>query len=55
MRQTNIELIDAVMPGVPIRDGHGDHQSMISSEKAARLLNWVPKYSWRDVLGEDCK
>ena len=52
MCQTNPELIDAVMPGVPIRDDHRDHQSMISSSKAARLLNWEPEYSWRDVLGK---
>jgi len=50
MRQSNRELIDAVFPGLEIDSGLGDHESMISSKKAGRLLGWEPQYNWRRVL-----
>ena len=55
MRQSNKELIDAVFPGVPITPGTGDHQSMLSTRKAERMLGWKPEYSWRDMPGYDRK
>ena len=53
MRQSNRELLDAVMPEVPMEDGLGDHQSMLNCDKAARLLGWRPRHSWRDILKSD--
>jgi len=51
MKQTNRELMEAVFPGVPITAHTSDHESLLSTKKAARLLGWEPEYSWRTVLG----
>ncbi len=51
MSRSNRELIDAVFPGVPIDEGMGDHETMISIGKAEKLLSWKPEYSWRRVPG----
>lgn len=47
------ELIEAVFPGLQILPGTGEHESMLSSAKAERLLGWRPRWSWRDVLGKE--
>ena len=51
MRQTNAELIAAVYPGCVLREGTGPHETLISIDKARRLLGYEPQYSWRSVLG----
>ena len=53
MRQTNRVLIDSAFPGLPILPGSGEHESMLCSAKAKRLLGWTPRWSWRDVLQEN--
>jgi len=50
MSQQNKELMDTVFPGVPIKAGTGDYESLISSNKARDLLGWRPRYSWRDIV-----
>lgn len=50
MTQSNQELIDAVFPGVPLSPELGAHETMISIEKARRLLGYKPAYSWRTIL-----
>ncbi len=42
------ELLSAVYPDVPLADGHGEFASLLSSDKAARVLGFQPRYSWRD-------
>ncbi len=49
MDLTNKELMDAVFPGVEIKPGTGDHESLLSIEKAKTKLGYQPKYSWRNV------
>jgi nucleoside-diphosphate-sugar epimerase len=48
MNRPNREFIAAVYPGVPLRDGIGDFDTLLSIDKARRLLGYAPKHSWRD-------
>ncbi len=50
MKKTNRELMAEVFPGVPITDGTGDFDTLLSIEKARRMLGYVPKYSWRQYV-----
>ena len=50
MKQTNEELI-AAFPGCTLRPGTGPHDSLISIEKARRLIGYNPQWTWRRVLG----
>ncbi|MEP7292954.1 MAG: NAD(P)-dependent oxidoreductase [Chloroflexota bacterium] len=47
MNRTNRSLMSEVFPGVPLRDGIGDHAALLSVEKAHRMLGYTPEYSWR--------
>jgi len=42
------DLMAAVFPGVPLRDGIGGFDTLLSIDKARRLLGYAPKHSWRD-------
>ncbi len=50
MPQPNRELMAAVFPTVPLREGTGDYETLLSIEKARRVLGYTPQYSWRDHL-----
>lgn len=50
MDLTNKQLVEAVFPGVPLAPGTGEHESLLSIEKARRLLGYEPLYSWRDQV-----
>jgi len=39
-----------VYPSVPIRPGTGDHDTLLSIDKARRLLGYSPEYSWRGAV-----
>lgn len=47
MRRPNAELLAAVFPDVPLRRPLGPHESLLSIEKARRLLGFEPRYGWR--------
>ncbi|HTK11666.1 MAG TPA: NAD(P)-dependent oxidoreductase [Ktedonobacteraceae bacterium] len=49
MKQTNSELMAAVFPGVPLREGTGDFETLLSIKKARKLLGYEPQYSWRQL------
>jgi nucleoside-diphosphate-sugar epimerase len=51
MQRPNRELLAEVFPGVPLRDGTGDFDSLLAIGKARKLLGYAPKYSWRDHVG----
>ncbi len=47
MRQSNQELMAKVFPGVPLRaEGHGT-VTLLSIEKARRMLGYAPAWTWR--------
>jgi nucleoside-diphosphate-sugar epimerase len=50
MKRPNRELLDEYFPDLPLREGMGDHDSLLSIGKARRLLGYEPAFSWRDRL-----
>ncbi|MGK9165095.1 NAD(P)-dependent oxidoreductase [Inquilinus limosus] len=48
MNQPNDALLDAVYPGVPRKRPFGPNETLLSIEKARRVLGYEPRYSWRD-------
>ena len=49
MTRSSTELAAAVFPGVPIRKALGQHETLVSIEKARRILGYEPAHSWRDA------
>lgn len=50
MSRTNAELIAEVFPGVEVRGELGEHDTLLSIDKARRLLGFEPQHSWRDEI-----
>lgn len=48
MTAPNDALLDDVFPDVPRRDGIGEHTTLLSIDKARRVLGYSPEHSWRD-------
>jgi nucleoside-diphosphate-sugar epimerase len=51
MSRPNSELVAEVFPGVELRDGVGDNETLLSIDKARRMLGYSPQHSWRDASG----
>jgi nucleoside-diphosphate-sugar epimerase len=52
MRRPNAELLDEVFPGVPRKRPVAPNETLLSIDKARRVLGYAPRYSWRDAAGE---
>lgn len=48
MERANAELLAEVFPQTPVRGEIGEHDTLLSIEKARRMLGYEPKHSWRD-------
>ena len=48
MTRPSRELMADVYPHVPYTPSGGEHDSLLSSEKARRVLGYTPEHSWRD-------
>lgn len=48
MSLSNEELLAAEFPTVSARRATGAHETLLSIDKARRLLGYSPRYSWRD-------
>lgn len=48
MSRTSAELMAEVYPGVEVRHELGDHETLLSIDKARRVLGYEPEHSWRD-------
>jgi UDP-glucose 4-epimerase len=48
MSRSSAELAAEVFPGVPVRKELGRHETMLSIDKARRVLGYEPVHSWRD-------
>jgi UDP-glucose 4-epimerase len=48
MSRPNAELVAEVFPGVPTKGELGVHDTMLSIDKARRILGYDPQHSWRD-------
>jgi UDP-glucose 4-epimerase len=51
MTRSNAELVSAVFPDVPTAGELGEHDTLLSIQKARRLLGYAPRHSWRDHVG----
>jgi nucleoside-diphosphate-sugar epimerase len=45
------ELLAAEFPGVPVTRALGPNETLLSIDKARRVLGYRPQHSWRDELG----
>jgi nucleoside-diphosphate-sugar epimerase len=50
MTRPSADLMREVYPGVELRDGVGEFDTLLSIEKARRVLGYEPAYSWRSAL-----
>jgi hypothetical protein len=41
-------LLERFFPDVPVTEGTGGHDTLVSHPKATRELGWVPRHSWRE-------
>ncbi|HEY4226129.1 MAG TPA: NAD(P)-dependent oxidoreductase [Pseudolysinimonas sp.] len=48
MSRSSASLAAEVFPGVPITKELGDHETLLSIDKARRVLGYEPAHSWRD-------
>lgn len=46
----NEELVKQFYPGATLKAGTGAYATLVSNDKAKRLIGYEPKHSWRDVL-----
>ncbi|MEV7660181.1 NAD(P)-dependent oxidoreductase [Paenarthrobacter sp. NPDC089316] len=49
MSRSSAELAAEVFPGVEVLKELGEHETMLSIDKARRLLGFEPKHTWRTV------
>jgi len=47
MTTPSAELMATVFPSVPVRKALGEHETLLSIEKARRVLGYEPAFSWR--------
>ena len=47
MKATNHELMAKSFPGVPLAASTGEHDTLLSIDKARRLLGYKPQHTWR--------
>ena len=48
MDRSDQELLAEVFPSVPVRKELGRNETLLSLEKARRLLGYQPEHSWRN-------
>jgi nucleoside-diphosphate-sugar epimerase len=50
MEASNDDLLEQVFPGVPRKRGFAANETLMSIDKARRLLGYEPQYSWRSAV-----
>jgi UDP-glucose 4-epimerase len=48
MSRSSAELAAEVYPGVPVTRELGEHETLLSIDKARRVLGYAPEHRWRD-------
>jgi nucleoside-diphosphate-sugar epimerase len=51
MSRSSADLMAEVFPGVRVRGDLGQHETLLSIDKARRVLGYDPQHSWRDERG----
>ena len=49
MSRSSASLAAEVFPGVPVTKHLGEHETLLSIDKARRLLGYEPRFGWREV------
>jgi nucleoside-diphosphate-sugar epimerase len=49
MSRPNAELVAEVFPDVPVRGELGEHDTLLSIDKARRVLGYDPQHTWREA------
>ena len=49
MSRSNDALLAEVFPDVPLSRPVGPHETLLSIDKARRVLGYEPRHSWRDT------
>jgi nucleoside-diphosphate-sugar epimerase len=52
MKQSSRALMAKSFPGVPVRGELGEFETLLSIDKARRVLGYRPRQSWRGSIGE---
>jgi len=52
MNRPSRDLMTEVYPSVPYRPTPGDFDTLLSVEKARKLLGYEPRWSWRDHIAD---
>ena len=52
MSRPTAELAAEVFPGVPVTRELGTHETLLSCDKARRVLGYRPAHTWRDEIGD---
>jgi nucleoside-diphosphate-sugar epimerase len=50
MRRPSRELMAEVFPGVPVSESLAEHGTLLSIDKARRLLGYAPAFTWRELF-----
>jgi nucleoside-diphosphate-sugar epimerase len=51
MSRPNAELLDEVFPGIAVKREFGPNETLLSIDKARRVLGYEPEHSWRTEIG----
>ena len=52
MSRSSASLMAEVYPGVEVRKELGEHETLLSIDKARRVLGYEPQHSWRDHVDQ---
>ena len=50
MSRSSADLVAEVFPGVEVRKELGEHETLLSIDKARRVLGYDPRHTWRDEV-----
>ncbi len=50
MKQSSTSLMEQVFPGVPIKPGLGEHETLLAIDKARAVLGYEPAFTWRELF-----
>ena len=49
MEEDNKSLLDKVFPNIQIKGEIGKNKTLLSNEKAKKILGFKPEYSWKNI------
>jgi nucleoside-diphosphate-sugar epimerase len=53
MSRSSADLAAEVFPAVPVRKSLGTNETLLSIDKARRVLGYEPRHSWREAVPTD--